>query len=81
MYQLYTDREKDEIKISKMKSYFRGSIQEHEAKLSPGKIIYYNMYYSFCTNRSVLVKHAKELKLNWLLAAREKVIRIEQIEI
>ena len=81
MYQLYTHREKDEIKISKMKSFFRGSIQEHEAKLKPGTIIYYNTYYSFCTNRSTLVKHANELKEKWLLAAREKVIRIEQIEI
>lgn len=81
MYQLYTDREKDEIKISKISSTFRGTKQEHEAQQNPEKMVCYNIYYTFCATRSVLVEHAKELKEHWLSAARERVERIEQIKI
>lgn len=81
MYQIYVDREKTEIKISKIKNIFRGTKQEHEALQNPTKVIYYNTLYSFCATRSVLVEYANSIKEQWLSDAREMVKKIEDIKI
>ena len=79
MYQIYVDREKLEIKISKIQSIFRGTKEEHEALQNPTKIINYNTFYSFCANRKLLVEHANNIKEKWLSDTREQVKKIEEI--
>jgi len=80
MYQIYVDRDKLEIKITKIKNTFRGTKEEREAWQKPDKIVSYNIYYSFCSNRNLLVEYANTIKEKWLSDARENVKRIEQIK-
>lgn len=80
MYQIYVDRDKLEIKITKIKNTFRGTKEEREAWQNPTKIVTYNIYYSFCASRDLLVEYANIIKAKWLLDAYENVKRIEQIK-
>ena len=43
MYQIYVDRDKLEIKITKIKNTFRGTKEEGEAWRNPTKIVSYNI--------------------------------------
>lgn len=81
MYQIYVDREKTEIKISKIQNTFRGTHQEHIASQSPTEIVMYNSFYSLCATRSVLREYANIIKEKWLADARELVKKIEDIKI
>ena len=80
MYQIYVDRDKLEIKITKIKNTFRGTKEEREAWQNPTKIVSYNIYYSFCANIDLLIEYANNIKEKWLFYARENVNRIEQIK-
>ena len=80
MYQIYVDRDKLEIKITKIQNTFRGTKEEREARQNPTKIVSYNIYYSFCVNRDLLIEYANNIKEKWLFDARENVNRIEQIK-
>ena len=80
MYQIYVDRDKLEIKITKIKNTFRGTKEEREAWQNPTKIVSYNIYYSFCVNRDLLIEYANNIKEKWLFDARENINRIEQIK-
>ena len=80
MYQIYVDRDKLEIKITKIKNTFRGTKEEGEAWRNPTKIVSYYIYYSFCANRDLLIEYANTIKEKWLSDAYENVKRIEQIK-
>lgn len=79
MYQICVDKQKLEIKINKMKDSFRGTTAERKASQNPTEIIPYNLFYSFCTSRKLLVEYANSIKEQWLSDAREKVKKIEEI--
>ena len=80
MYQIYVDKERFQIKISKLSAMFRGAKEEHTALQNPTTIVHYNTCYSFCATRKLLVEYANTIKEKWLSDAREQVKRIEEIK-
>ena len=84
MYQIYVNKEKREIKVSKLTSSLGGSLTEKYrclAERNAGSIVDYNSFYSFCTDRNALVDYGRLIKEQWIDELKSKLEVVESIKI
>ena len=84
MYQIYVNKEKREIKVSKLSSSFGGALTEkyrHLAERNAGSIVDYNCFYSFCTDRKTLVDYGRLIKEQWIDELKSNLEVVESIKI
>lgn len=84
MYQLYISEEKLELKVAPLKAAFKS--QRHIVEFltnTPYDIYYYNYNYNyrFCGKRAPLIELARDIKNGWLIQAKNRVQKIEEIKI
>lgn len=78
MYQLYHNKDRCELKLSKANKNWQSEL---ETKLIPNVPYHYNDCYTFCTDRSVLREWGLKIKTLWLAEAQLQVEKIENIKI
>lgn len=82
MYQLYINEQTLELEVKKLKKMFL-----NETKIinflndEPSEIYYYNDNYRLCGKRTPLVELARNIKNGWLVQAKNRVQKIEEIKI
>ena len=84
MYQIYVNKEKREIKVSKLSSSLDGGLTEKYrrlAELNAGSIVDYNRFYSFCTDRKTLVDYGRLIKEQWVDELKSELGVVESIKI
>lgn len=82
MYQLYISEENLELKIKPMQAKFKNMTKLMTSlKDTPCDVYYYNVNYRFCGKRAPLVELARDIKSGWLVQAKNRVQKIEEIKI
>jgi hypothetical protein len=82
MYQLYISEEKLELKVAPLKAGFKNDRRIVEfLQNTPYEIYYQNELYRLCGKRAPLVELARDIKNGWLVQAKNRVQKIEEIKI
>ena len=82
MYQLYIDEEKLELKVTPLKAAYKNEKKLIEfLKNTPNDIYYWNDNIRLCGKRTPLIELARTTKDGWLVQARERMQKIEEIKI
>mgnify|MGYP003478236269 CR=1 FL=1 len=82
MYQLYINEKTLELKVSPLKAVFKNDRRIVEfLQSTPYEIYYQNELYRFCGKRAPLVELARDIKNGWLVQAKNRVQKIEEIKI
>lgn len=80
MYQLYINEETLELKVGPLKACFKSDRRIVEfLRNTPYEIYYQNELYRFCGKRAPLVELARDIRDGWLVEARNRVQKIEEI--
>lgn len=82
MYQLYINEGKLELQVKPLKAAFKS--QKHIVEFltnTPYDVFYYNDNYRFCGKKAPLVELARVIKNGWLVQAKDRVQKIEEIKI
>lgn len=82
MYQLYINEKTLELKVSPLKAGFKNDRRIVEfLQNAPYEIYYQNELYRLCGKRAPLVELARDIKNGWLVQAKNRVQKIEEIKI
>ena len=82
MYQLYINEGTLELKVSQLEKHFLNEMCVSMLKDKEGDaILNYNKYYKVSKSRRALMQLAWRIKDEWLKQAKERVQKIESIEI
>ena len=81
MYQLYINEGTLELKVSKMSSALKNVCASVLIDKKGDEILSYNKYYKVSKSRRALMQLAWGIKDEWLKQAKERVQKIEEIEI
>lgn len=81
MYQLYINEGTLELKVSKMSSALKDVCASILKDTEGDEIFSYNKYYKISKSRRALMMLAWSIKDEWLKQAKERVQKIEEIEI
>ena len=82
MYQLYINEQTLELEVKKLKKMFLNETRIIDfMKDEPSEIYYYNDNYRLCGKRAPLVDLARNIKNGWLVQAKNRLQKIEDIKI
>lgn len=82
MYQLYINEQTLELEVKKLKKIFLNETRIINClKDEPSEIYDYNDHYRLCGKREPLVQLARDIKNGWLVHAKNRVQKIEEIKI
>lgn len=82
MYQLYINEKTLELKVKPLKAAFKNDKGIVEfLQNTPYDIYYQNENYRLCGKRAPLVELARDIKNGWLIQAKNRVQKIEEIKI
>jgi len=81
MYQLYINEGTLELKVSQISSTLKNVCAAMLKDKEGDEIISYNKYYKISKSRRALMMLAWRIKDEWLKQAKERVQKIEEIEI
>ena len=81
MYQLYINEGTLELKVSKINNTLKDMCAPMLKNKEGDEIISYNKYYRISKSRRALMQLAWSIKDEWLKQAKERVQKIEEIEI
>ena len=81
MYQLYINEGTLELKVSKMSGTLKDVCASMLKDKKGDEILSYNKYYKISKSQRALMLLAWRIKDEWLKQAKERVQRIEEIEI
>lgn len=82
MYQLYINEKTLELKVTPLKAGFKNDPKTAEfLQTTPYDIYYQNENYRLCGKRAPLVELAKAIKNGWLVEAKNRLQKIEEIKI
>lgn len=81
MYQLYINEGTLELKVSKMSGTLKNVCTPILKDKEGDEILSYNNYYKISKSRRALMQLAWRIKDEWLKQAKERVQKIEEIEI
>ena len=76
MYLLYHDKDNAIITVKKASKAMQDLDYDNT-----GKVNYFNNHYFICLKRKPLLDKAREMKEQWLEEEKEKIMKIEAIEI
>lgn len=82
MYQLYINEKTLELKVTPLKAAFKNEQKVIEfMQNTPYDIYYYNENIRLCGKRAPLVELARDIKKWWLVEAKNRMQKIEDIKI
>lgn len=81
MYQLYINEGALELKVSKISNALKDACVPMLKDKEGDEILSYNKYYRISKSRRALMQLAQSIKDEWLKQAKERVQKIEEIEI
>lgn len=82
MYQLYINEKTLELKVKPLKAGFKNDKRIVEfLQNTPYDIYYQNENYRLCGKRTPLIELARDIKNGWLIQAKNRVQKIEEIKL